>query len=323
MIKLTSTLAVVTSLFLGSALAQEAQPKKKGFNFDTISLTPIDQSSIYFIPSTVEGKPANMLLDTGAGAPFIFSASFAKSLNKKLKTKANSTTASGSTKTYSAPFTNIRIGSRYGSPKINALIVKLSHLNKFKVNGQQVIPHGLVGAKFFRTLRAIIDYEHNVILIPPSEAKNDTYARSRKAKKDLLLPLLKGAYGYVYVTVKIKGQDYAFLVDTAATVNAIDPALAKKLKLQTKKIPGSIGGAGANTKSGQFLAVVDNPLLGGKIQLPHMNFYLIPGHTSAAGLPEGTKVGGIIGSQYLKHFGAKLDFGAPALIFPRSKFQKK
>jgi len=329
MIKQSSILALVGCLFCGASLtqsqaqeqAQEAQ--KKGYSFEAIPLTPIDQSSVYFIPTTVEGKPVNMLLDTGAGAPFVFSTSLAQSLHKKLKDNVNSTTASGSTKTHTAVFTNIRIGERYGSPKINALIIKLNHLDRFKVNGEQRIPDGLVGAKFLSALRAVLDFEHDTLLIPPAQAKNTSYAFSRKAKKDLILPLLKGAHGYHYINIKISGQTYAFLIDSAATVNTIDPAIATALNLKAEKIPGAIGGAGSNTKSGQQRAVVHNLLLGGKIQLANMNFYLIPGHTSAAGLPAGTKVAGIFGSQTLKNFGAKLDFGAPSLIFPRANFQKK
>jgi len=327
MLKYFSTILFTCSVFTSTGFAQAPNTpppaKKKGYKFSAVALTPVDQSSIYFIPTTVEGKPVNMLLDTGAGAPFVFSTKYAKSLHKELKQKVNSTTASGSAKTYSATFSNIRIGKRYGTPKIDALVLKLSHLNKFKINGEQRIPDGLVGAKFFSTLRAIVDYEHNAVLFPPSQAKNTTYARSRKAKKDLVLPLTRGAYGYLYVNIKVKDQTYAFLVDSAATVNTIDPAIAKELNLESKVIPGSIGGAGGNTESGQKMVTVKNPLLGGKIQLASLNFYLIPGHTFSKGLPKGTKVGGIFGSQYLKHFGAKLDFGAPALIFPRAKFQKK
>ncbi len=328
MIKHISTIVLASSLLVSPGFSQATDTpapatKKKRYSFSTIPLNPIDQSSVYFIPATLEGEPVNMLLDTGAGSAFVFSTSLAKSLNKELKQRVNSTTAAGSTKTYSATFTNIRIGKRYGSPKINALVLKLNHLNKFKVNGEQRIPDGLVGAKFFSTLRAIVDYEHNAVLIPPSQAKNDTYARSRKAKKDILLPLTRGAYGYLYVNIKINQQNYAFLVDSAATVNTIDPAIAKQLKLEPKEVAGTIGGAGNNTKSGHKVVTVKNPLLGGKIQLRKLHFYLIPGHTFSKGLPEGTKVAGILGSQYLKHFGAKLDFGAPALILPRAKFQKQ
>ena len=309
--KLVFTLISLLSL---PCIAQET--KTSSFKFLPLKVTCTDTGNLFTVPVTVEGITANFLLDTGSARTIIYDVSVGKGLKKKLiPLKGSLSGVGGETTTYKAAIKNASVGSllQLGNQP-EALFMKVDHIAHMKIDGKPAHIKGLVGTPLLKKVRAVFDYGVPRILIPTEGTPKNTYKRSQVSKGAHVVPLTAGSFDFPYVMVKIKGKDYAFLVDTGANSNVIEPSVAKELGLPLSEKKTTV--SGTNKRGGIRYTIVKEPLLGGKIQLPQMKCYVMDTHGKLQP-PKGLKAGGIIGTELLKIFKAQLDFDSYSLIIPK------
>lgn len=308
--------AILTSLALTSALMlnASAQAKEKGTSFKVLPVIQTDNQMHYFLPTTVEDTEANFLLDTGCGYSMVVSLELAKSLQKELGKAGTMGSITGDSKSYEVAFEQFKLGGTYPVEFTKTHVTDMSGFDGFKVNGKESNPQGLVGSLTLMALRGVLDPVAGHLLVPPTDAPKGLYLRSMKSQGAVVLDLTKKQFARPHLTVTLAGKPFLFLVDTGATTNLIEPAIAKELGLEKTSKSGPVLGKGADIITDVWRTKVKNVMLGDAVKVPELGFTVLK---SGGFKEEGIAYGGILGVPVINALKAQLDFDTYSLIIPR------
>ncbi|GAA5496072.1 hypothetical protein Rhal01_02253 [Rubritalea halochordaticola] len=273
--------------------------------YKAYKVTLTDSLGHFFAPLKIEGKDANFMFDSGAGAYFVASKDFAKSLNKGLEPVAAGQMIDGARTQYGTKFTSLAFGEIKTLHQVQSFVTDLGEHGSLTLDGKKTPVDGLVGSPLMKHLRLSLDYANSTVLFAPKNAKKGTLAYNKKQRGDILIKAHEGPGSRPYVPVTIDGKKFLFLVDSGAAVNILTPEARKHLGIRKVKRIG-----------GMQTVEVKNPQIG-HLQLSSLPFVI---QKMKAGVikAEGFEFGGILGSRSLRQYKATLDFDSYHLIFDKS-----
>lgn len=309
--KSIAAIALVCLTSLGSVFSQgEAEKRQLAFNRIPLKASADHQ---YYVPASIDGKSFAFLLDTGCAYSTVLTEGFAKELGAELEPAGSSSGIGGEVETFTSNVGQIRFTPQLAYKFKNTHVRALPNLDGTDLGEIKV--RGLLGAQSLFAMRAVFDTESTSILVPPSEASKGAYSKALKSQGALVLRLAKGGYAYPMLKVKLKDKDLVFLVDTGATVNTLQPEVARALKLKPIGKPQDIVGGGKNAAKGVRKVKVEGPVFDSVAKLESIEFYVVEtiGDKLVA---DGETYGGIIGAGFLNSVRAKIDFSIYSLIIP-------
>lgn len=299
-----------------SALVHNSAIARESVDMRSLPILRADNSLHFVVPTKVNGKSTYVILDSGSGGNVTLSTEYAKSLNLKVTQSGSSKDIKGETANYTAMIKEIAVANILKIRNSDTRLRDFSRLKSIKVKGKDNSIMGLVGSPFLDQVNAVFIAKGPKLLMPKSGTKPDGYARALQGQGYERLQLKKGKHKYPVVTVKIKGQDYDFLVDTGSAINILLKDVAKELKLPLKDSTNTASGPSGG-KIALKVTTVDKIILGNRALLPNTEFYVLP-QTGQKSVSDG-KYGGIIGVNTLLRWNMQLDFGSYSLLMPAAK----
>ncbi|GAA5479874.1 pepsin/retropepsin-like aspartic protease family protein [Haloferula helveola] len=282
--------------------------------FQPVPVHSTDKSNLFVIDVETEGRPARFLLDTGCAYSLAYDTGFIKSLGKELEETGEARGAGGKATRYSAAISKTVIGGRIelgSQPK--ATVIPVDHLDHLTVGGEPADISGLMGSSLLRKVRAVFDYGGSRLLLPSTDAPAGTYTTAMKQQGATVVPLEEGRFGFPYVVLELEGKEFAFLLDTGANANIIEPAIAEELELEA--VDGTSTVRGMHKTGGVPKFRAEDVGLGDAFVLDKLVFTAM---ATQAGLQEddGPRLGGVFGTPVLKQLNARIDFDSNTLILP-------
>jgi predicted aspartyl protease len=215
---------------------------------------------------------------------------------------------------------------------VNVLVNDMSNQHKTRIETNDPLPDGRLGGDFMAPLGFIIDYRSSKLFLwhaaPTSPSKE--IAPQRPANVELAACLK--AYGYqeiplvlykqklLGVEVHMGGQRALFMVDTGAQASVIDQAATERLRLPAEPSTTPIRGSAGNDTTSKKTRI---PIFSiGSIRTPLETYQQNLSAMNAVLQQDGDAAfDGILGTPFLKQFGAVIDYGA-AKLFVRELKQR-
>lgn len=282
--------------------------------FQPVAVHQTDKTNLFVIDVETEGTPSRFLLDTGCAYSLAYDTGFIKSLDKELEETGEARGAGGSATRYSVAISRTVIGGRIevgSQPK--ATVLPVDHLGHLTVDGEPADISGLMGSSLLRKIRAVFDYGGSRLLLPSADAPAGSYTKAMTQQGATVVALKEGRFGFPYVMLKLGTKEFAFLIDTGANANVIEPELAKELELEAVEGTSTVRGMHKTGGVPKFRA--KDIGLGEAYVLDKLVFTAM---ATQAGLQEdgGPRLGGVLGTPVLKQLNARIDFDSNSLIFP-------
>ncbi|SHJ63405.1 Aspartyl protease [Rubritalea squalenifaciens DSM 18772] len=315
MISKTLTYAALAML---AALPVEAQQKEeaKAGKYHSVPLIRTDRSGHYLAPVKVGNRDFRFLVDSGAGMELVLAQGTAKKLGKQLNDGGKAGAAGGSVAMQKTRVGRFSIGDAPRVAKgVQTYVIALHHA-ALELDGEKVIPDGLIGARLLNQWNVVVDTAKTALLVPDEGLSEGAFADRFEDDKAVKIPFERGMHGMPFVDLIIDGESYSFLIDTGAGTGTIEPGVAEKLGLEVIKENSSFGGAGDKRVNNAKVVMAKDAVLGGKARFPKIYFHT---HTMDGTLkaPKGKNLGGILGGKVLASGGAFVDFGSQQIIIPK------
>jgi predicted aspartyl protease len=260
--------------------------------------------NFYHLPIQSNGKPGNLLIDTGSPATLIFRSSLKKLDLTESKTKA--------------PVRGLFGAGRevYGLTTIRALTTGNCRLTNVPVQvatGRVDNPFGLVNSNGLLGLRelikfgAVLDLPNRLVYLRPSRPSGDVGAEIKST-------LLRQGYAPVPLSItdfhlRIAGAvnkiPCYFLVDTGAYLTLLDSNFASGAKIQV--IPTRLVARGLVGSRSVGMAILPSLRIG-NYELRHASTSIVRLDAQAVGGGSRSEVAGLIGIEYLAMNSAIFDF---------------
>jgi len=304
------------TLGTSSLLATSLSAQKTELKFHPIPLKVTDKGVLFSMPTEVEGKKVNFLVDTGSTQAVVFSKALAESLKKKLTPVGKAQGVGKATQAFKASFKDVKLGGAMAVKADDNFVIPLKNLSHLTIGGAKADFAGIVGAPLMKQVRGILDYGSNQFLVPLAPKGPQGYTAAMKSNGMLITKLQEGKAGYPYIIVTLKDKKYAFLIDSGANANTINASVAKELGLKVEGPGRTINGTGK--QKGVQTVKVENVLLGSKIRLNAIKCLVMPDQGKLSSVGD-IKAGGIIGSGVMKQLKAKIDFETYNLVVPPAK----
>ncbi len=284
--------------------------------YETVPLGEDRVSGHYTVDVQIERKPLRFGIDYGLGKAIVLSTPTAKALRKRT---ISAGAADGVTGKVTIRKTKLKSFEVIGlSPVLkdsDAFVIDLGELLIHKEN-QPSTPDGLLGVSVLDQWNAVIDIGMRRLLIPYPRLPGTSFTQWMHRRGAFVAPLQKSSDGFTMLDLTIKKKTYTFLVDVGAGLNTIEPAVAKRLRLQVVDEAGDAVRIGDKAAEGLAIAEADDVVLGGAIEVKKLQFRVYE-HVTKIILPAGKTYGGILGSRALAAMNASLDFGTYSLIVPK------
>jgi len=305
------------NLSVSDSLQQTNTPDK--VRYVPVPLKAADESGILIADVSLDGQQGRFLIDSGAGYGMLVGSHFATRLGKETQQSGEVHGVGGAHTMLRADFHDIKVGGiiRMEGQKLG--VIEMSDKVDLKVGGVKIRADGLIGSKFFKSSRAVVDFRNLRLLAPAGDAPVGAFAGSRKQAGDYVLRLSEGKSAYPFATVRIRDHDYTFLIDTGAAINSIEPALVKELGLKTESTGVGVTGGGGSRNNLDRVVLSDSIVAGARIR--RLECYVMEEKVAAAA-PPGTRFGGTLGAGFLRDHYAMLDFDAYALILTSGQERK-
>ena len=259
----------------------------------------VQLANSYHLPIQSNGKPGNLLVDTGAPMTLLYRSSLSRLNLGESKTTEHVSGAFG------------RGNDVYGVTTIKALTAGNCLLANLPVavasdsSFSRQLSNGVLGLRELIKFGAVLDLKNHLLYLRPSRPAEKT---GSEIKAILLrqgytaVPLLLKK-GHVYAVGAVNGVPCHFIVDTGTYLTALDTRFAMRTKL-TVGAPRLIGeGLGGSTPAGMArlssLRIGDYEIKNGSATVALLNSVIFVAHSDTAGF---------LGAEYLAINRAILDF---------------
>ncbi|MCP5532616.1 MAG: aspartyl protease family protein [Akkermansiaceae bacterium] len=283
-------------------------------SFLPIPVVRADPGGLDLVKVKVEDRDEYFLIDTGCARSMLFSTPLAKELGKELKPAGQLGGIGGKMDAYTTDFETVIIGGRLRVSGASSMVGAVDHLESLQVDGVTANPQGLLGGKILTSANAVFDLGGGRILVPGEGVGADDYRTAMTSQGMRIVELKSGKHDLPFVGVEIGGELFAFLMDTGANANTIEPSLVEHLGIPTEASDVEVKGAGK--VAGVSRASVDTLRIPGGVVLKNVPFHVIATGSDQLA-PEGMKAGGILGSRLLHQIKARIDFGSRTLVLPK------
>ena len=251
---------------------------------------------LILIPVSVNGEPArDFILDTGAGTTLL-SPEFARELNVEITGSKEGQSAGGKTTVQLGQVRSMTVGRR-SRDQVDVAIIDLSHLSR--AVGAQI--HGDLGYNFLRHFRLTIDFRRNKIRFDEPN-RVDYFGPVALAEVPIRLAHPSKPLIMVDTFVNESGP-FCFAIDTGTSTTAISADLARDLHLTGRPIPQVTTGTNAIDVS----AAQVSALRVGDANQSNLDV-IIGGFLTMLSNVIGTRLDGIIGYNFLRHYKVVIDY---------------
>lgn len=306
-----------TSLFFAYASFVAAESTPQGYAFHPLNLRQTDEGSLFLAEAKVADATTWLLIDSGCAYSVAYDEDFVRDiLGKELTASGKVGGAGGPGRRSTAAIGDTAIGIIQIGAKHDAPVVPVNHLEHLRVDGKEVKIGGLVGSKLLKSVRGVFDYGAGRILIPTGEMPAGIYKLGMEQRGAVVLPLHEGKFHYPYAVLKIKGKDYAFLLDTGANGNVLEPSVVAELGLEAGGETSTV--RGMLRTDGVKRVKIKDTVLAGHFKLTELSFVVI-GAQSSLKVSNDLSIGGILGTPLFKQIKAQIDFDSYSLIVPKSE----
>jgi predicted aspartyl protease len=280
---------------------------------------PLSRSKMGYLDVTAEtqGQPLLLYLDTGNTDNHLEEAVAAR---LKLPRRRAAMGIIAAKETDPPEIVTLEMLSIGGLPtRIEAVLNSQASANKSRKDYGEPPYDGLLGAPFLKENAAVIDCGAVHLFLrdrahqPPPTAAAER-ARLLKDAGYVELPLILRANGLPDVSAELNGEPVVFLLDTGAQLTNLDQALADRLSLPQRDIPGQtnrlLDGSELplKTASVKQLAIsgISAPVEAVLLPMTKLNEW-----RQGEGYPPWT---GLLGAEVLQRLGAVIDFEASKLF---------
>lgn len=256
-------------------------------------------SPFIFLPTMINGRgPYKFVLDTGAGMTV---------LTDELAMKLG-LTETGVRDAIGAP--GIKLSVRLGV--LDSLSVGDAGVNHLEVGFLAHLPKctgdGALGYNFLKNYRVTIDYPRNLLSLSRPAVEP---GQGADAEDVLELRLARHDRPLILVEAVVNGSGpYQFVLDTGASLTVISKELSRQISMPTKP-SGNVSGAGGGSpaSSGMIRTLAVGKVTGNDVAVCTADIF--PALSEAIG----TRIDGILGYNFLRHYTISLDYPEGAIRF--------
>ncbi|SHK18919.1 clan AA aspartic protease, TIGR02281 family [Rubritalea squalenifaciens DSM 18772] len=253
------------------------------------------------VKSSINGKEAILMLDTGAQSTVLDSGSLSKLGLEAGKDSLAFSRGAG------------------GLANLNTVTTETFQLGKATANKQEFRStnlhnngfDALLGGDYFSQIHAVMDLSSNELY----------YNKNRKIelaeitqRSDLKPHPLHIAKNHITIDVLINGKPAHLLLDTGASSTIIYSDAAERLGLDSLKVDGRVRGAGGINQASIGVHSID------QMQIGAATVDSIPALIGDIGKVKNEKVDGILGADALLSFKPILDYGSQQLFIPAGEY---
>lgn len=251
---------------------------------------------LILLPVSVNHEPAReFILDTGAGTTLV-TPEFAHHLKVEITGSKEGHTAGGILAVQMGRVNSVTVGDAQRD-NIDVAITDLSHLSR----AIDASVHGDLGYNFLKYFRLFLDFRLNEFRL---DEPNRVDYFGPAAITNLPIRLAHPSKPLILADVSVNdGGPYAFAIDTGTSTTVISSELAQELHVITKPIsPVTTGSshveaAGANLSSLRIGQAAQNDL-----------DVIVAGFLGMLSSVIGTKLDGVIGYNFLRHYKVAIDY---------------
>ncbi len=256
---------------------------------------------LMLLPVSVNGRPPReFILDTGAGTTLL-SPEFARELNVEITGTKEEQTAGGKVTAQLGRVASIEAAGAQRE-NVDVAITNLTHL----AHAVGAPIHGDLGYNFLKFFRITIDFANSQLRLDEPQRVDyfgpaplvETTVRLAHASKPLIL---------VDACVN-DGGPLVFAIDTGTSTTAISPELARELKLETSPLaPITTGGPAVKVSAARLSSLRVAGARQADVDVIAGDFL------SMLAAAIGTKLDGIIGYNFLRHYKVVIDYPGDTL----------
>ncbi|WP_435892473.1 aspartyl protease family protein [Oceaniferula spumae] len=256
------------------------------------------------IPATINGQPANLLLDSGAGKTVLNSESENKLRLDLKKSSLQSGGLSGMSSTSLTTVKSFQIGEAT-APNQELRVINL-HSNY----GHD----GLLGWDFLSAANAVFDTATGTL----HYRANAPFKKEEPTLRENLTPTdLKREDEHTILQVTINGKPANLILDTGASGTLLKPSAAERLGLPVLDSKGSLTGVGGKSTAKLGITLADKVNIG---PASLNNVAIIVSKIGAAKIGKNEKIDGILGADVLFALKPVIDFGNNRIHLPTGEF---
>lgn len=209
--------------------------------------------------------------------------------------------------------------------KLDAAVIDMSDQNRSRLERNDPIPDGLLGASFLARYVAVIDYDTTSLFLWPQDTNARSYEKPHHNPAGSELAALLKAEGYqevplvlyknklLCVDVQIHGEPARLQVDTGAMASFIDPTAVDRLRLPVEPSEIRVIGAVGRDEIGKKTTIP--AILIGSIETSlEAHVVDLSPHHAAIEEDGDAPYDGLLGAPILRRFAAVIDYGSAKLF---------
>jgi predicted aspartyl protease len=214
--------------------------------------------------------------------------------------------------------------------KLDGVVTDMSGQHRSRIEKNDPLPDGLLGANYLCPFAAVIDYgSSRLFLWPPAPMQSsgekpqnrpagDELAALLKAQEYQEVPLLLCKNKLICVDVQVQNERVRLLVDTGAMASCIDPTAVDRLHLPAEASGIRVQGATGRDEIGRKASI---PVISiGSVQTPFEAFVVNLSSQNAEMQKQGDAgYDGILGGPILRHYAAVIDYGSAKMYLCEPK----
>jgi predicted aspartyl protease len=270
----------------------------------------------YHLPIVANGKPAHLIVDTGASTSLIFRWSLNRLNLTESKTDAPERGAFGSGKQVIGKTV---IGTLTAG-NCSLSNVPVAVVDAYGSMGPIGRPNGMLGLRELVTFGAVLDFSHRLIYLRPSRPGSEVAASIKSILEQNNFKAIPFSLerGHIRVPGKVNDVPCHFFVDSGAFLTVLGRDFAAGAKLGGVPINAEAHGIGKT--GGQVRVASFSSLWVGDYQIKQASAAVLPLDSHMLGRGTNSEVAGLLGVEYLALNSAIIDFISGTIYLrPRPK----
>ena len=256
------------------------------------------ENPLILVPGSVNGRgPLTFILDTGAGTSLL-SQRLADKLGIVATGSKIGTGAAGRVTVALATAESLAIGGAHRAPMPLAITAEVDRIGA--AVGERI--DGDVGYDFLRGYRVTIDYRRQIVRLV--QGAYDVTGPDCRTRSEVAFRLASPIKPLALVPTFVNGRGpFQFALDTGASITVLSPAVASALGVEGAE---RVSMTGAGGKLQATVGRIASLAVGGAL-LDDVNV-VVADFLEGLGQAVGTKLDGVVGYSFLRHFRVTIDY---------------